>query len=141
MKYTTEKKRTIILYILEKIASDTKSLSNVVANTFGISTNTVHTYINELLSENIIEKHKRGEYRLVTNQKKYLFKRSTGELNSDTIAYDVCLAKQIEHLSENVKHIWIYALSEMVNNVIDHSNAENMQKSLPFSHICDIILL
>ena len=54
MKYTTEKKKAIVLYILDKIASGTKGLSNVVADAFGISTNTVHTYINELLDEGII---------------------------------------------------------------------------------------
>ena len=56
MKYTTEKKRTIVLYILDKISSGTKSLSNVVAEAFNISTNTVHTYINDLIDNGIIKK-------------------------------------------------------------------------------------
>ena len=30
-------------------------------------------------------------------------------------------------LPENVQHIWSYAFSEMVNNVMDHSEAENMK--------------
>ncbi|MBQ9070729.1 MAG: DUF4325 domain-containing protein [Clostridia bacterium] len=127
MKYSAEKKKTIVLYMLEKISSGTGSLTNIVAETFEISPNTVHTYINELLSAGIIEKKKRGEYKLVTNYKEYSFKRSEGDLNTDTIAYDICLSEQISHLGENVKQIWMYALSEMVNNVIDHSNAENMQ--------------
>ncbi|MBQ8726787.1 MAG: DUF4325 domain-containing protein [Clostridia bacterium] len=126
MKYSAEKKQAIISYILEKIASNTPSLSSVVAETFGISTNTVHTYINELLSEGIIKKQKRGEYSLVSTQRDYVFSRSKGELFSDTHAFDVCLKNHISHLSENVQHIWIYAVSEMVNNVIDHSNAETM---------------
>ena len=126
MKYTTEKKKTIVLYILDKIASGTKGLSNVVADAFGISTNTVHTYINELIDEGIIAKRKRGEYELATQRNKYSFLRSQGELEIDTQAFDLCLSKQISHLSENVQHIWAYAMSEMVNNVIDHSNAEQM---------------
>ena len=127
MKYTAEKKKTIILYMLDKIASETRSLSNVVAEAFDISTNTVHTYINELIDEGIIVKYKRGEYKLVTKQTKHLFSRSNGELEMDTYAYDLCLKEQISHLDENVQHIWAYAMSEMVNNVIDHSNAEHMQ--------------
>ena len=126
MKYTTEKKKTIVLYILDKIASGTKGLSNVVADAFGISTNPVHTYINELIDEGIIVKRKRGEYELATQRNKYSFLRSQGELEIDTQAFDLCLSKQISHLSENVQHIWAYAMSEMVNNVIDHSNAEQM---------------
>ena len=63
MKYTAEKKKTIFLYILDKIASGTKSLSNTVADAFNISTNTVHTYLKELIDEGIIVKEKRGEYK------------------------------------------------------------------------------
>ena len=126
MKYTTEKKKTIVLYILDKIVAGTKSLSNVVADAFGISTNTVHTYLNELINEGIIVKQKRGEYKLVTKRSEYSFSRSNGELEIDTQAYDLCLAKQISHLGENIQHIWAYAMSEMVNNVIDHSEAEHM---------------
>lgn len=127
MKYSSEQKRAIVLYILEKIAAGEKSVSGVVAEALSISTNTVHTYLKELLAGGIIEKKKRGEYVLVTNQYTYTFKRSCGDLNNDTFVYDMCLSNQIEHLSDNIKHIWMYALSEMVNNVIDHSNAENMQ--------------
>lgn len=126
MKYNAEKKQAIVSYIMEKIISKTPSLSKAVSETFEISTNTVHGYINELLEAGIIAKPKRGEYELVSVRNDYTFSRSNGELASDTYAYDVCLEKQIEHLPENVKHIWLYAVSEMVNNVIDHSDAENM---------------
>lgn len=127
MKYSSDKKQTIILYILDKIASREKSVSKVVSEAFNISTNTVHTYLTELINNNVIIKLKRGEYKLVSEKTLHTFKRSDGELESDTMAFDVCLSKKIEHLSENIQHIWAYALSEMVNNVIDHSNAENMQ--------------
>lgn len=127
MKVSKEKKQAIILYILDKIYSGSKSVSKEVSETFEMSQNTVHTYLNELIDENIIVKHKRGKYELVTTQEIYNFARNKGELSSDTIAYELCLSKKIEHLSENIKHIWAYAVSEMVNNVIDHSASENMQ--------------
>lgn len=98
-----------------------------MAEAFNISTNTVHQYLNELLDEQIITKAKRGQYELVTKCSTFDFSRSNGELDNDTVAYEVCLSRQIEDLPENIKHIWAYALSEMVNNVIDHSNAEKMQ--------------
>lgn len=67
MKNTTEKKQTIILYILEKMAAEVPSLSKTVAETFNISTNTVHTYLNELIETGVIEKQKRGQYKLIFN--------------------------------------------------------------------------
>ena len=127
MKFSAEKKQSIVLYLLEKITDDSKSLSKVVSETFGISQNTVHTYLKELLEDNIIKKGKRGKYELVTKQYHYAFKRSEGDLDTDIHAYDVCLERHINMLPENVQHIWSYAFSEMVNNVMDHSEAENMQ--------------
>ena len=127
MKYTAEKKQTIVLYILEKIAAGTQSLSKVVAETFGISTNTVHGYLNAMIEDVIIAKQKRGKYELVNSRREYTFDRDAGELESDTLPYELCLAKEIKHLGENVQRIWNYGLSEMVNNVIDHSNAKRMK--------------
>lgn len=141
MKYTTEKKQTIILYILEKIAAETQSLSRVVAETFNVSTNTVHLYLNELMNNGIIKKQKRGKYILVNTCQEYTFKRSAGDLKSDTLPYDICLEKDIKHLAENVKRIWSYGLSEMVNNVIDHSNAENMKMFVIQNYLTTTVLL
>lgn len=141
MKYTTEKKQTIILRILEKIAAETQSLSRVVAETFNVSTNTVHLYLNELMNNGIIKKQKRGKYILVNTCQEYTFKRSAGDLKSDTLPYDICLEKDIKHLAENVKRIWSYGLSEMVNNVIDHSNAENMKMFVIQNYLTTTVLL
>lgn len=141
MKYSNEKKQTIILYILEKIAAKTPSLSRVVSETFDISINTVHTYLKELLADNIITKAKRGEYALVTTESDYAFERSEGKLESDTLAYELCLRDKIAHLPESIQHIWSYALSEMVNNVIDHSAAETMTLRILQSHLDTTVIL
>lgn len=141
MRYTADKKQTVILYILEKISTNTSSLSKVVAETFNISTNTVHTYLNELIESGVIEKQKRGQYNLINTRKEYTFKRSAGELKSDTLPYDVCLEKEIKHLGKNIQQIWSYGLSEMVNNVIDHSNAENMKMLIFQNYLTTTVLL
>lgn len=127
MKYSTDKKQTIILYILEKISTEAQSISKVVSETFGVSPNTIHSYLNELIEKGVIEKLNRGKYKLVNTHSEYTFSRSAGELESDTLPYDRCLDPAINHLDGNIQRIWTYGLSEMVNNVIDHSNAENMK--------------
>ena len=141
MKYATEKKQTIVLYILDKIDAGGQNLSKTVSETFNISPNTVHTYLNELIENGIIEKEKRGKYKLVTKLHEYTFKRSEGELVSDTLPYDICLESKIKHLSDNVQRIWLYGLSEMVNNVIDHSNAENMKLIIVQNYLTTSVLL
>ena len=127
MKFSSEKKRSIVMYLLEKIIEKTPSLSARAAEVFGVSTNTIHSYLSELAEDNIIRKIKRGEYEPVSEEYSYTFKRSKGEISSDTYAYDICMRPLIEDFPENVKHIWSYSFSEMVNNVMDHSGAEELR--------------
>lgn len=141
MKYSNDKKQAIILYILEKIESGAQGISKIVAETFNISTNTVHIYLNELIKNEIIEKQQRGKYQLVNKINEYTFIRSKGELTSDTLPYDICLEEKIKHLSDNVQRIWLYGLSEMVNNVIDHSTAEKMKLIVIQNYLKTSVLL
>ena len=60
---------------------------------------------------------------------------------SDTLPYDICLEQKIKHLNENVQRIWLYGLSEMINNVIDHSNAENMKLIVLQNYLTTSVLL
>lgn len=126
MRFNEEKKRSIIVYILEKIEQGADGISKTVSEVFDINQNTAHTYINELVDKNIIKRVKRGQYQLINQEYAFVLKRSKGDLDSDTYAYRQILLKYIENLPANVKEIWGYAFSEMINNVMDHSFAENV---------------
>lgn len=127
MRFNEEKKKSIIVYLLEKIDQKDDGISKAVSDAFSVNQNTVHTYINELVEEGIIERVKRGRYELITNEYVYDLKRSQGHLDTDTYAYDHCMFSHVEHLSANVEAIWSYSFSEMINNVMDHSLAENVK--------------
>ncbi len=126
MKFTAEKKQSIIRYILEKIDQGEARLSSVVLDNFNINEATFYKYINELLDENIIKKTKRGHYQLVSKTNSYHLTRSDGDLDRDTIAYDKCLYQHVRNFEKNVEQIWNYTFSEMTNNVMDHSAAEQV---------------
>ena len=127
MKFTAEKKHSIIMYILEKIDAGVDRLSAHIASTFDISPNTAHNYINQLLEQGIIEKGSRGKYRLVTKSYHYTLSRSNGDIADESKTYSELLEPLVKPLPNNIEHIWNYAFSEMVNNVIDHSEAEHME--------------
>ena len=127
MKFNENKKQSIILYLLDKIDRQDNSISKSVSETFEVNQNTIHTYINDLVEQNVIERIKRGQYKLVRNEYQYILKRSNGDLDTDTFAYDSCLSKHVGNLPPNVQAIWSYSFSEMINNVMDHSFAENVQ--------------
>ena len=127
VKYSEDKKREIRAYILEKVSQKVPSISKTVAETFSVNASTVHVYINELIEEQVIRKVKRGEYEFITNEYTYELSREKGDLDSDTYAYEACLREHIEQYDKNVKDIWSYVFSEMINNVMDHSLAENVR--------------
>lgn len=141
LKFDINKKREIQTYILEKISQKAPSISKTVAETFGVNASTVHAYMNELIEEQVIRKVKRGEYELVTNEYVYDLSRENGDLDSDTYAYDVCLSKHIEQYGSNVKNIWAYVLSEMINNVMDHSLAMNARIIIEQDYVKTSVML
>ncbi len=126
MKFSNEKKNSIIMYMLEKIELGEADISKTIAEKCEISRNTVNEYLIELQEKNIIRKIKRNQYELVTETFKCLLERSKNQLNSDTYAFDSFFNKHIQDCTSQAKTIWQYALSEMTNNVIDHSNAETL---------------
>lgn len=127
MKFNEEKKHSIIIYLLEKIAQDAPAISKSVSETFHVNQATIHTYINELVEQGVIKKIKRGQYELVDTEYIYHLKRSNGDLDTDIYAFNQYLYKHIEALPVNVQEIWNYTFSEMINNVMDHSAAENVK--------------
>lgn len=127
MRFTEEQKKNLQFYILEKVKHKKPGLSKSVAEEFGINQATVHSHINEMVKAGIITRTKRGEYELVRKEYTYNLSRKAGDLDSDTIAYDRCLHEHIRDFPKNVQEIWAYSFSEMVNNVMDHSMAENLQ--------------
>lgn len=126
MRFDQSKKQAIRHYILEKIEQRDPSLSKTVCETFGINQTTVHGYIKDLIDDGIIQRVKRGQYELATKVFTYKLRRSEGHLDSDTYAYEAHFKQHIADFAPNVREIWAYAFSEMTNNVMDHSQAENL---------------
>ncbi len=126
MRFQDEKKNAILLYLLKKIAEKSENPSGSVAKAYGINRNTVHTYINQLVEENVIKRVKRGVYALVDQTFFYHFSEGNGEIKNETHIFEEALKPHISEFAQNVREIWEYTFSEMVNNVIDHANASNL---------------
>ncbi len=126
MRFDKDKKKSIIIYLLEKIDQGDSGISKAVSDVFSINQNTVHRYINELVDQGVIRRVKRNQYELINQMYEYHLTRSNGDLASDMYAFDTCLFQHIRQLPSNVQRIWSYTFSEMINNVMDHSNAENL---------------
>jgi anti-sigma regulatory factor (Ser/Thr protein kinase) len=126
MRFSEEKKKTILIYLLEKIKQGEKAVSKSVSEACGVNQNTVHSYINELVENNVIQREGRGKYQLISQVYECNLKRSNGDLDNDTEAFFDCLHNHILSLKKNIQEIWAYTFTEMINNVMDHSLAENV---------------
>lgn len=141
MKFNEEKKKSIIFYLLEKIDQEGSQITKSVSETFSINQNTIYTYIHELEQQNIIRKVKRGQYELINTELHYNLSRSNGDLDSDTYAYEQYLAKRIQKYGSNVQQIWSYVFSEMINNVMDHSLAEDVHLIIKQDYLNTSVLI
>lgn len=126
MSFTKKRREQIVHYILEKIDLQQKDFVNSVCAAYGISRNTVYRYLRELLENETINK-KDGEYYLNETKTAFALSRSKGELSSEDVVYAEKIRKYIEPLPDNVRRIWEYSFMEMMNNAIEHSDAENVE--------------
>lgn len=140
MSFTKEKREQIKLYILEKIDSRQTDIAKRTAASFNISLNTVYRYINEMHKSNIIYS-KDGSFFLTESSETFLLRRVLGEISNEDIIYKKYVQKYIDVLPDNVRRIWEYSFMEMMNNAIDHSNAESVIVSISSTYLTTLILI
>lgn len=135
VRFDKNKKEAVIRYLLEKINDNAPNIAKTVCEQFGINQNTVYTYINELTDSGVIRKIGRGHYALAENTVQYTLSRSAGELDDEFKVYTSYLLPHLQKLPENVRDIWSYILGEMINNVIDHSEADTLSVQISQSYL------
>lgn len=126
MSLSKDKRKQIKGYILEKIGENCSGIVEHTVEAFGVTPNTVYRYIRELQEENIIEREGNKRYSMVAEKKMYSLRRSHKELMDEDVIYEKYIDQFMEKLPDNVRKIWEYSFMEMMNNAIDHSQAENV---------------
>ena len=109
-------------YILRLIKNERKDYVKSTIDTFGISKSSVYNYIKQMEADGLIEK-KDNSYVIKTASYHY-FLKNDGTLGEDRV-YDQFVSQHIK-FKKNVNSIWNYAFTEMMNNAIEHSEAENI---------------
>ncbi|KMY65926.1 ArsR family transcriptional regulator [Desulfocarbo indianensis] len=110
-----------ILTLIDESGND---VAKRVAHEFGVSRQTANTYLKELLSKKQISaegKTKARFYSLANTQREVKSYNCEG-LEEDRVWQEV-FAPVVADLPENVRDIWRYGVTEMVNNAVDHSGS------------------
>jgi len=128
MRKPRDKTLRIQDFILENIEEHPRDITSYTADNFSVSRNAILRHINKLISDRIISAH--GS----TRDRHYTLNPISNETFSIRISPDVeedqiwrhVIRPTLKQLPDNVLHICEYGLSEMINNVIDHSEGNEM---------------
>lgn len=118
-------KQTIRKRALALIAEDGRGVASQLAAEFGLSRQTANAHLQALLHHKLIEAEgstRARVYRLATLREVTRSYACQG-LSEDVVWAEV-FAPVVADLPDNVRDIWHYGITEMVNNAIDHSGSE-----------------
>ncbi len=118
----------LLEFIIQNISDHPKDIVAFTAAEFKISRQTVYRYIKELVNLEIVDT--RGDKRI----QEYLLKSKEeifnlvidGSWDEETV-WQQQVRSLIVDLPQNVFEICHYGITEMINNVLEHSGASNMQ--------------
>jgi anti-sigma regulatory factor (Ser/Thr protein kinase) len=123
MRKPREKSLKIRNFILENVGSHPRDITTFTSITFDISRNAVLRHMNKLIDEGAIDvsgSTKDRSYELKVISKEIFSFEISPEIEEDRIWRHIIRPKLLK-IPENVLRICEYGLSEMINNVIDHS--------------------
>ena len=142
MSFSKDKRSAIQDYILDKITVSDSDFVRKTMDAFSISLNTVYRYLRDLLAAGAIEKKRNGVYSVVDRVKQFTLLRDRNELVDEQKIYDKHVYDEfIEVLPENVRKIWNFSFTEMMNNAIDHSCAKEVRCLVSANRLFTLILI
>ncbi len=126
MKFTEEVINAIKKFIIDNVSKNPNQITSRTCDYFQISRPTVLKYIGELIESGILEKtgpNRYPNYQLVKT--KYDWEYENQNLEEDLL-WTRDISPKLKALQGNVKTICQYGFTEMVNNVIDHSESDKL---------------
>lgn len=125
MSLSREKREQAKLYLLEQIdARDSDYIAKTASN-FGLTVQSVYRYVRELAEDGIIEKAGK-DWRLHRESSQVHISTADLQNYGDSYSYDQFYEQFLASLPDNAVGIWSFGLSEMTNNVIDHSQSSEV---------------
>jgi anti-sigma regulatory factor (Ser/Thr protein kinase) len=128
MSIAKRKTSEIHNFILSNIEKNPKNITTITANHFNLSRNAVLRHIHQLVNSKYISAKgvtKNRSYSLAPVKSKKIKIPLTPDLTEDGIWRDH-VSPLFSELPGNVKSICQYGFTEMVNNVLDHSEATKL---------------
>lgn len=134
MAYQTDRTQSIRNFIVKNVVEHPTDICSVACEEFGLSRQSITRHLKNLVEEGILVSSGRTrarEYQLRARSPRglQLEIQVDNTLEEDEV-WRSYIRPQLEGASENVIHICEYGFTEMLNNVIDHSQSERVVVSV-----------
>ena len=113
---------------LELILADGHRVGTRLAEAAGLSRQAANGYLQSLLREGLIDAEGTTRARFYSLKPLAEVERRYPRAGlQEDLVWRESIAPVMARLPENVRHVWYYACTEMINNAIDHSGASEVQ--------------
>lgn len=135
MSFQEEKRESIKRYMLDKISRDDIQYIQKTMENFQISVTTVKRYLKECLDNRILTESEETQsgYKLTSIEKDFVY--MCDERLDEDMAYYQDVRPLLSDISKEASDIWAYGFQEMMNNAIEHSEAEHIRVYLKKDHL------
>jgi anti-sigma regulatory factor (Ser/Thr protein kinase) len=117
--------------ILTTIANDGGNVATRLANQYAVSRQSASSWLSELKKEGVITSSGVGRgVRYQLAQLAHIKKTYLREGLREDAVWAEAISPVLRDLPENIRDTWHYAVTEMVNNAIDHSGSEMVSVEL-----------
>ncbi|MFA5308169.1 MAG: DUF4325 domain-containing protein [Dehalococcoidales bacterium] len=119
--------KDIAEFIINNVEDNPKSISNIVSKKFGVSRQSVHRHLMKLISDGFIKAEgntRNRQYTLLPLLEKRFSFHISPDLEDDKFWHQNILPL-LKDSKENVLDICHYGFTEMMNNVIEHSEGSS----------------
>jgi anti-sigma regulatory factor (Ser/Thr protein kinase) len=107
-------------FILENAENNPTKIVALTMGKFGISRQAAHRHIKHLIGQGALIRSGSGHYELCP-QEEWHTTISIAENRHEDVVWRNEIRKRLGYLPDNAISIWYYGFTEMLNNVIDHS--------------------
>lgn len=125
----SRKNKAIIQFILDKISIHPKDIVSFTAHHFGITRMTANRYLQQLIADNLLVAKGGSTSARSYELKNILDKTFHFSIDAKTAEHTIwkkTLEPYFKEFKKNVVDICYYGVTEMINNVIDHSQSKTV---------------
>jgi anti-sigma regulatory factor (Ser/Thr protein kinase) len=134
-------KQSIRRRALELIAADGHRVGTRLAQACGVSRQVANGYLQALLRDGLVTAEGTTLARVYRLRDMEVTRRYEREGLQEDLVWRELIAPVVARLAQNVRDIWHYAATEMINNAIDHSGSQGVEVSVKMNALWTEVLV